>query len=102
MTDDSDSVKIGRIDQKVISLEQWTKDHATDDNTRFERTFGYVKDSFGKMEDRFDKIDTKLDTIWDERNQNKGAFKASKLAGMGIWAAIVMAANYFINGVNHK
>lgn len=98
---ESDSLKIARIDQKVISLSEWTKAHEYDDAERFERTFSYVKEGFGKIEKRFDDIDKKLDTLWDDKNQRTGAFNASRLSIGALWAILVLAADWLVNGV-HK
>lgn len=101
---DNDSVKIARIDQKVIGMDKWQDQHAKDDekrehesNVRFERMFTYIKDGFEKIDTRFDKVDT----LWDERNKTSGGFDVVKFGGQGLWALLILCVGYLINGKGH-
>lgn len=85
-----EDVLIGRIDERLISLDRSFVAHEVEDHQRFELVFGHMKD-------RFDKIDKKLDVLWDQSNQNKGMFTVSKLVAGSIWGIIVLVAGYFVN-----
>jgi hypothetical protein len=87
--DNSDSNILARIDERTQAQSTTLAAHVKDDTEKFDKIFNFVSK-------RFDKIDAKLDTLWDEKNQRKGAFSASKLLTGGLWAAIVLAASYFI------
>lgn len=84
---------LARIDERTKAQGGVMEAHIKEDSERFERVFAYL----GK---RFDKIDEKLDTLWDENNQRKGAFTASRLMAAGVWAAIVLLIGYFLPGRN--
>lgn len=83
-----DSAKIARIDQKVISLEDWTREHAKDDDDRFNRMFGFMKE-------RFDKVDSKLETLWDSRNRQEGVFGVGKFIAGAVGGFLVAVLDYF-------
>lgn len=82
-----DDVLIGRIDERLKSLDRSFSQHEVEDHNRFELVFGHMKD-------RFDKIDNKLETLWDLKNSQAGAFSVSRLAGGGIWAIIVLMIDW--------
>lgn len=81
---------LSRMDERLKGLDESFKAHVIEDHARFELVFRHMKE-------RFDKIDHKLDTLWDQSNRNQGAFGASRLMAGFAWAALVLAANYFIN-----
>lgn len=81
-----EKAKLARIDERTIHLIQSLSEHAEEDNKRFERTFGYLKDSFDKIEGRFDKFEAKIGNLWDDKNKRSGAFGASRMIGGSIWA----------------
>lgn len=78
----SESAKLARVEEKVISIEKWNDNHAKEDTERFTRSFDYMKE-------RFDKIDTKLDTLWDNKNKQDGAFHLGKIVAGGIGGLLV-------------
>lgn len=102
---DSEAATLARIDQKVIGIENWQAQHTKEDDSR---EFGHVnrndkmltavKEGFDKIDNRFDKIETKIATLWDDKNKASGVLGFSKIAGMGIWALIIIGINYFISG----
>lgn len=85
-------VLVGRIDERLIGLDRSFTAHEIEDHARFELVFDHMKD-------RFDKIDKKLEILWDQNNRNQGAFGASRLIAGAAWAAIVLAASWFMQKV---
>lgn len=92
-----DDVLIGRIDERLKGLDRSFEAHEKEDHNRFELAFGHIKDVLDKVELRFDKIDKKLEVLWDQSNQNQGAFGASRLVAGALWALVVLAASWFMN-----
>lgn len=90
---DSDSNTLARIDERTSAQTVAFALHVKDDSERFDKVFSFITK-------RFDKIDEKLDTLWDEKNQRKGAISFSKILSGGAYACIALAAGYF--GGNHK
>src|ERR1035437_10204719 len=79
MSDESDSVKIARIDEKVANLKQQQDFHSNHDDVRFERILQFAKTGFDKLEARLEKMDDKLGDLWDTKNQQSGAKVDDKL-----------------------
>lgn len=99
MPEETEATLLARIDERTQHLDKWKDEHSEEDKMRFDRTFAFVKDSFTKLEGRMEKMDKKLDTLWDTKNQQQGAYSASKIAGAGIWALIVIGVTQFINWI---
>ena len=95
MPDSIDSERLARIDQKVISMEQWQQKHDQHDDTRFERTFAYVKEGFAKNDEQNKTIIRKLDTLWDTKNQQEGGLKVGKILSTALMAFVGVVAGYF-------
>ncbi len=124
---DLDSATLARIDERTQAQTVSLANHATalathvkedaDNRTedrkesaeKLDKVITFVSKRFDKMDERFDKIEEsnktqnkeildKIGTLWDDNNQRKGAFSASKLLTGGVWAAIVVAITYFIPG----
>ncbi len=93
-----DSLAIARIDERTRAQQASFDSHTKEDSEKFDRMFNYLTIQFDKVDDRFEKLDEKLGTLWDENNSRKGAFNASRLAGAGIWACVVLVAGYFLPG----
>jgi hypothetical protein len=99
MIEETQMVKITRIDQKVLSMEAWQKQHTDEDNQReahtderFERIFNYIKE-------RHDKTDEKLDTLWDNHNRQDGAMKFAGLVASMIGGIVGSVLTYL--GIRH-
>ena len=67
------------------------EDHEKRDEDRFERSFSFVKgmkqeilESIETMDSKLSTLDAKVDTLWDEKNERKGALKMSKFIGHGV------------------
>lgn len=90
---DIDFARLARIDERTMNTQKLLHQHVEDDNKRFERTFNYIKDQFEKLDKNFEKLGGKIDTLWDEKNERKGAFGASKLIGGAVWIVITVAAS---------
>ncbi len=95
---DLDSATLARIDERTSAQTTAFALHVKEDSERFEKVFNFVSKRFDKMDERFDKLDIKIATLWDDSNQRKGAFSASKLISGGVWAAVVVAITYLIPG----
>ena len=92
-----DSVKIARIDEKVINMGKWQEQHSRDDesreietNAKFERVFNYIRE-------RHDKTDAKIESLWDDKNQRKGALNLGRLVSSLIGGFIVIIAEFISN-----
>lgn len=90
----SDSNILARIDERTQAQTVAFALHVKEDSERFDKVFNFI----GK---RFDKIDEKLDTLWDEKNQRKGAIGFSKILSGGIYGCLALMAGYFGNEM-HK
>lgn len=92
-----EDVLIARIDERLLGLDRSFINHEVEDHARFELVFKHMSDRFDKIDLQFEKVDKKLGTLWDQANNNKGAFSVGRLAANGVWGVIVLAVSYFIN-----
>lgn len=76
-------------------MEQWQQKHDQHDDSRFDRTFAYVKEGFAKNDEQNKTIIRKIDTLWDINNQQQGGLKVGKIISAAFMACIGMAAGYF-------
>lgn len=86
---DTDSNTLARIDERTSALTTSLAVHVKEDGDRFDKVFSFVSK-------RFDSIDSKLDTLWDEKNQRKGALVFSKMISGAVGGLIVIMSDYFL------
>lgn len=95
---ESDSIKIARIEQKVINLDNWRIEHDKKDSDRFEKIFDYIKDGFNNIDQRFDKLNNKVDNVWDYKIANESSSRTWKyvIGGLGTLLAAMLSAGAFL------
>jgi hypothetical protein len=83
--------RIARLEANYYNVAKQVEDHEKRDEDRFERTFSFVKgmkaeilDALDTTDKKINVLDSKVDTLWDEKNERKGAIKMSKFIGHGI------------------
>lgn len=84
-------VRIAILETNSSNMSRQMDDHEKRDEERFERSFAFVKgmkaeilQSIDSLDEKINQLDEKVDTLWDEKNERKGAIRMSKFIGHGI------------------
>lgn len=98
---ESDSIKIARIEQRVISMGQWQDQHTKDDekremesHERFDRVFQFISKGFDKIDANIDLLRKDVIPLQAERNQRLGAEGLKKTLWASGMAVLALLAGY--------